>query len=191
MSRWVFGFRTVGERPITETERIALRRRENRLRVRRVGLAVLAVTAFLGAFLFLALAAGGPAAWWVGTIPCVALGCWLLSRASVAEWLALLHRRALRVGAVERYERAEGSPVRRRWSAIPPETDEEGHVDDRPLGEFWQQEERFEEALARTAGGYANAFETVAGDGAVIWVEGRPMRELVTPLIWTAPDDEK
>ena len=191
MARWIHEFRSTGERALAEGERLALRRRAFRLRVKSLLLGALVVVALFGALMCLAFAAGGPVGAWVGLIPLCVLAGYALSWANAAEKLALLHRRSLRLGTVEGFRRVPGDETARRlWSqvgveVVDPEEGEEDRVR-MPRNEYWSVDERFEEALAACAGGKVDHFDAVGRDGAILWVEGKPVRKLLEPPVWEA-----
>ncbi len=183
VARWIFQFRSAGERPLTADERVQLARSLRPIRIRRIAFAVASVILVLQSLGCLALAAENQPLFWAGVVGCLVLGGWLLSLASDAERLALLCRRALRLGTVERFERVAGdTTVRTLWNAT--YEDDDGHVDLRPMGEYWREEERFEEALARAAGRNPDWFESVNLDGVVLWVQGKPTKALLEPFVW-------
>ena len=187
MARWIHEFRSTGERALTDAERLTLRRRVVRLGVRRWSLGFLSVVAFVGVFLCIAVAAGENPLGWVGALASLVAACYLLSWASNAEKLALLHRRALRLGTVEGFRRVRGDEtVRRIWDGRSREDgtdDDDGHGF-HFLGTYWSVDEKFEESLARAARKNVESFEAVARDGAVLWVEGRPVKKIIEPPVW-------
>jgi membrane protein implicated in regulation of membrane protease activity len=183
VARWIFQFRSSGERPLTEDERTKLKQSANGMRLRRLGFALTSVASFFGAFVCLAIAAGNQPAVWAGVVIGIVFALWVLGFASAAEKRALLYRRALRLGTVERFERVTGdTTVRTRWNAA--HECEDGYVELRPMGEYWQQEEGFEESLARSAGRNPDWFEAVSIDGVVLWVEGKLTKAFLEPFVW-------
>ena len=190
MARWIHEFRSTGERALTDEERHGLRRRKIALRVRSLLFGALVVAALVGGLVCLAFAAGGPVGAWVGLIPLCVFAGYALSWANAAERLALLHRRALRVGTVEGFRRVPGDETARRlWAQVGVEVVDPEEGEERatmPANEYWSVDERFEEALAKSAGGKVDHFDAVGRDGALLWVEGKPVRKLLEPPVWEA-----
>lgn len=186
MARWIHEFRSTGERALTEGERLALGRRACRLSLVRFVYGLLTVVAFIGALACLMAATTGPIWVWPALIPFLVFAGYALSWAKGAEKLTLLHRRALRLGTVEGFRRVPGDDTARRlWTQIGVEREEEDgekvHV---PTSTYWSVDERFEESLAHSARGRVGSFEAVGRDGAVLWVEGRPVRRIIEPPVW-------
>ncbi|RYG45085.1 hypothetical protein EON79_13440 [bacterium] len=193
MARWIFTFRSVEERPLSPEEIVRLRREIGWLRVRHVGFAVLTVLSFSASFLFFLASIGGDRLFWVGVLFFLIAGFPLLFRANEAKSVGLFHRRALRLGIVERFERVLGDDtVRRRWQSHPEPKPKEDDSEEEEvsLGQHWREEETFEERLAHIAGQSPDGFEAVGRDGVVLWVMGRSVRELLEPYVWEVPDIE-
>lgn len=185
MARWIHEFRSSGERALTEGERIALNRRVFVHQTRRYAFGALAAVAFMGALVWMMFVSNGLLYLWPLVFPFVGLGFYAISWANAAEKLALLHRRALRLGTVEEFRRVRGDETSKNfWSRISGEKDENGEVTVVPDGTYWTVDERFERELARSARGRADAFEAVGRDGAILWVEGQPVRKLLEPPVW-------
>ena len=146
--------------------------------------------AFFSIAVGISIALTGTVWGWSGALISVVALCYLLSWASAAERLALLHRRALRLGTVEEFRRVRGDETARRtWEKVgfretqgPDEEEDEGFV--MPANEYWRIDERFEESLRHSAGGVVQSFTAVGRDGAILWVEGRPVRRLLEPPVW-------
>ncbi|RYG24505.1 hypothetical protein EON82_10530 [bacterium] len=188
MARWIHEFRSSGERALTEQEQMQIARRAKCLSAKYYGLCLQAVLLFISALPALAIATGGPTWVWVLSIPVVILGFYSISWANAAEKLALLHRRALRIGTVEEFRRVPGDEtVKRLWQQVgyknASEDDEDEDVTPH-LDSYWSNQEEFEEALVRSAGGRVNAFEAVGRDGVILFVESHPVCKLLEPSVW-------
>lgn len=190
MARWIHEFRSSGERALTVQEYEAIARRASRLSAKRYLLGTLSVLLFFVALVPLAIATAGPSWVWILAIPIAVLACYCLSWANAAEKLSLLHRRALRLGSVEEFHRVRGDETARRmWASVGlQEAKDEAEHEDEPLilptNEYWRVDEKFEESLKHTAGGKVETFTAVGRDGAILFVEDRPVRTLMEPPVW-------
>lgn len=190
MARWIHEFRSTGERALTDGERAAIRRRAFCLSMRRYALGAASVVGVFGALACLGAAMEGPHWLWTLAVPIATFAGYALSWANGAEKLALLHRRALRLGSVEGFRRVPGDETARRlWAQVGVEVTNPDEGEERatmPAHEYWSVDERFEEELARVAGGKVETFDAVGRDGAVLWVEGRPVGKVIEPPVWEA-----
>ena len=136
------------------------------------------------------MAAGGNPLGYVAFLASLFGGFYANSKSSDASKLALLHRRALRLGAVEEFRRVRGDETARRmWASVGlREAKDEAEQEDEPViqptNQYWRVDERFEESLRHTAGVPVETFAAVGRDGAILWVEGYPVRRLLEPPVW-------
>lgn len=161
--RWVYGFQRVGTRDLSSAERDQILRAGRRGSRIKWTYGALAGLIFLLAMLGIAIAASGLTWGWIVLVMGTLVFLWVLSLASAAESYALLCRRAVSVGTVDRFEKIEATDaVRRRYAFS--DNDEDGS---RP-NPFWKDEQKFIERLAKEAGKTVTCFETPASDDVAI-----------------------
>lgn len=202
MARWIFEFRSTGERPLSEAEQSLLLGALSRFRIR--GAVFEAVS---GAFFVLALVSFWAALQFAGgygaiTLVCTILGFGARSPISDSRRRGMLYRRQLFLGTVERFERVPGDQtVRDLWHRpvhcadfLEEQDREEGEFEpqEKPIwGPFWASEQQFEEALSKTIGRRPDSFETVGQDGVVVFVEGVRVEMNLEPRVWTTKPSDR
>ncbi|HRK20847.1 MAG TPA: hypothetical protein PLX06_03525, partial [Fimbriimonadaceae bacterium] len=165
VERWIFCFRRVGSRNLSDTDIAESERRSGRNWRKAAALGVVAVTsAFLGMIGIAVIA--GSSDWGWAMIGFGILGLiGSLAKASDAERVARLHRRVRRVGMVDIFERSEPNPdVRAQWHELEFYPVFSG-------GSYWDAEEKFIEALERVAGKPVQCFDTPPDDDVIYRIE--------------------
>jgi hypothetical protein len=172
--RWIFSFRRVDQRELSDEDRNKLQDLSKGLRWLRIAWGIGAVLCVAAAILGIAAAAGGSGWWWIVVIALVISFFWALSFASQAERKILLYRRALRKGVVDGYARSERSAE--VLAAYSRDLSDDEHTQP---SIYWEADERFEKKIANEAGHQPNRIETPAGDDVLITVEGKIVVEII------------
>lgn len=156
----------------------------------RLAYGALAVIDGVSGVFTIAAAAGGNYLWW-GVFAALVVGFFfLLSVASAKEQLALLYRRSIRKGKVDRYNRAARRPT---WPADFSCDGSAGSVAEDPEAmdrqPYWYAEERFENRLRAYGSQHPGFIETPHEDEVILLVEGKLVREVIDVEILLFPSD--
>jgi hypothetical protein len=125
-------------------------------------------------------------------VVCLYLGFKAWEKAAEKDRLALIYRRAARVGTVQAWTRDTAPPPVREAYTLPPRSSDEEDEEDvtRPEGgvHFWEMEERFDRELERVLGRPAQWFETIGEDTVILAVEGKTVTRYIHAPIVVTPD---
>jgi hypothetical protein len=174
--RWIFGFKRVGTRELSDRERDEFRRRARSLSIQAYCRALVPV--FCGCVgLFSIAIAASPNAWgWVLFVAGWIAFFWTLGWAGKAGRLALLFRRAARVGKVDLYERAERTSevwtAHRRGAADAEEAPSQPEI-------YWEADENFEESIGKELGRQPVQIATPLNDEVLILIEDRIVNRVI------------
>lgn len=172
MARWIFQFRSVSERSLTDAERLEVRDQACRMRVRWLATGMLTVAAFAAAILCSIMYGSGASSIFLGLTFGFSLGAfWLLAMTSNSLRQVTFHQRLLDIGLLERYERVPGDRTVRDNFATEAENSEAA------LKWLDRLEDGFEKAL-RESTGSVNILEAVGGEGILFSVEDVRLRRM-------------
>lgn len=136
------------------------------------------VLLFLVAVTGIAIAADGRRWAWLIVVGGTIAFFFGLNWANQAETLGLLFRRSLRVGKVDHFERSIAPiSVRRAYGALAEIEDEDGPAG--PVGDYWLNEERFEERIAKVVKRQPERFETPIDDDVILMIDGRWVNKII------------
>jgi hypothetical protein len=189
VARWIYGFRETAARELTEAERAALRRRFATARLVAGAFGLLVPVCFVAFVAAISFAVERPPLGVAAVVVCLYLGFKAFDKAGKQDQLALIYRRAARLGVAQAWTRDTAPPPVREAYTLPPrspeEEDEEADVT-LPEGgvSFWEMEERFDRELERALGRPAQWFETIGEDTVVLAVEDKTVtRYIHAPIV--------
>lgn len=174
MSRWVYAFESRGNRALTQAELDGMRQAQRRA-VLAATLGTIRTVAF-GVGIFAGVVLATEIGWrgWAIALAALIGFCASLNKANNDHARVLLYTRAVRVGRVEDFAYSEaGVDVRELYAAdgLDPANR------DKP---YWEAEEEFMGRLTKAAGAFPSTLSTIEQDGAVLLIDGRLSRHVLT-----------